>query len=51
MQLVRSGAVSVNGAAVAEPGAELASFPVLPGGYLLLRRGKRHWGLVRLAAA
>jgi len=49
MQLIKSGAVSANGVAVEAVDAALGSFPVLPGGFLLLRRGRRNWGLVRLA--
>ena len=51
MQLVKSGAVSVNGHAVAEVATTLGDFGTLPGGFLLLRRGKRHWGMVKLAAS
>ncbi len=49
MQLIKSGAVSANGVAVDAVNATLATFPLLPGGFLLLRRGRRNWGLVRLA--
>ncbi len=50
MRLIRSGAVRVNAEGVEDVGAELADFAPLGGRYLLLRRGKRNWGLVRLAA-
>ncbi|MEE4299835.1 MAG: tyrosine--tRNA ligase [Pseudomonadales bacterium] len=46
MQLIKGGAVSVNGEAVTEPSAAVADFTALPGGYHLVRRGKRNWGLV-----
>ena len=45
MQLIRSGAVSVNGAPVTDTAAALADFPAMAGGYRLLRRGKRAWAL------
>ncbi|MEE4361843.1 MAG: tyrosine--tRNA ligase [Pseudomonadales bacterium] len=48
MQLIKSGAVSLNGQVVGSAGAEIGDFGSLAAGYLLLRRGKRHWGLVRL---
>lgn len=47
MQLIRSGAVSVNGVAVTATDAIVDSVEPLPGGSWLLRRGKRNWGLVR----
>ena len=46
MQLIKSGAVSINGEAVADASAEVASFTPLDGGYRLVRRGKRNWGLL-----
>ncbi|MCC5873570.1 MAG: tyrosine--tRNA ligase [Gammaproteobacteria bacterium] len=49
MQLIKSGAVAINGASVSRVDDTLAAFTPLAGGYLLLRRGKRNWGLVRLA--
>lgn len=49
MQLIKSGAVTINGVAVARVDETLAGFAPLAGGYLLLRRGKRNWGLVKLA--
>lgn len=51
MQLIKGNAVSVNGQPVTSTGAGLDEFPALPGGYLLVRRGKRNWGLVRLPGA
>lgn len=47
MQLIKSGAVSVNGEAVTAAAAPLADVQPLSGGYWLIRRGKRNWGLVR----
>lgn len=46
MQLIKGGAVSVNGESVAAPSAAVVDFPALAGGYRLVRRGKRNWGLV-----
>ena len=46
MQLIRSGAVSINGETVTDAAAPVAGFPTLAGGYRLVRRGKRNWGLV-----
>ena len=46
MQLIRSGAVSINGEVVADASAALDDFPPLAGGYRLVRRGKRNWGVV-----
>ena len=50
MQLIKSGAVSINGQAVANASAEVASFVALDGGYRLIRRGKRNWGLLTAGA-
>jgi len=47
MQLIRSGAVSVNGESVTDARMPLADRAPLPGGYWLIRRGKRNWGLVQ----
>ncbi|TVS17498.1 MAG: tyrosine--tRNA ligase [Gammaproteobacteria bacterium] len=49
MQLIKSGAVSINGASVVAVDATVDGIAPLPGGYLLARRGKRNWGLARLA--
>ncbi len=49
MQLIKSGAVTINGASVAAVDATVDGIAPLPGGYLLARRGKRNWGLARLA--
>ena len=46
MQLIRSGAVSINGEVVADASAALDDLPPLAGGYRLVRRGKRNWGVV-----
>ena len=46
MQLIKSGAVSINGETVADASADLSSFEPLDGGYRLIRRGKRNWGLL-----
>ncbi len=48
MQLIRSGAVSVNGQRVEAPGARFADFEALAGRHFLLRRGKRNWALAVL---
>lgn len=48
MQLIKGRAVSVNGEPVTSPSADLSAHAPLPGGFLLVRRGKRNWGLVRL---
>ena len=47
MQLIKSGAVAINGEAVADASAAVSAFPALAGGYRLVRRGKRNWGLVK----
>ena len=49
MQLIKSGAVAINGVAVSRVDESLGAFTPLAGGFLLLRRGKRNWGLVKLA--
>lgn len=49
MQLIKSGAVTINGASVVAVDATVDGIAPLPGGYLLARRGKRNWGLARLA--
>ena len=46
MRLIKSGAVSINGETVADASADLSSFEPLDGGYRLIRRGKRNWGLL-----
>lgn len=51
MQLIKSGAVSVNGEPVRSAAAELEQTVPLPGGYWLVRRGKRNWGLVQKLAS
>jgi tyrosyl-tRNA synthetase len=51
MRMIKSGAVSVNGEAVPSPSSALDDFGPLPGGYRLLRRGKKQWGLTRPATA
>lgn len=51
MQLIKSGAVSVNGEAVTSASAGVADYAPLAGGFLLVRRGKRNWGMVRLSAS
>ncbi|HSG88704.1 MAG TPA: tyrosine--tRNA ligase [Pseudomonadales bacterium] len=51
MRLIKSNAVSVNGRAVESAASALEDFESLAGGYLLLRRGKRNWGLVRLTGS
>ncbi|MCC5884844.1 MAG: tyrosine--tRNA ligase [Gammaproteobacteria bacterium] len=48
MQLIKSGAVQINGIAVTRVDEALDAFAPLDGGFLLLRRGKRNWGLVKL---
>ena len=48
MQLIKSGAVSVNGVAVTDAKATLGTFPSFVPGHFLLRRGKRQWALARL---
>ncbi len=50
MQLIKSGAVTVNGQAVTATDAVVDGVDPLPGGYWLLRRGKRNWGLIRRPA-
>ncbi len=49
MQLIKSGAVLINGVAVTRVDETLEVFRPLAGGFLLLRRGKRNWGMVKLA--
>ena len=49
MQMIKSGAVSVNGAKISTPEATFADTPPLAGNCWLLRRGKRNWALVRIA--
>ena len=48
MQLIRSGAVTANGIGVSEVGAEVREFRPVAEGYVLLRRGRRAWGIVHL---
>lgn len=48
MQLIKSGAVQINGVGVSRVDETLDAFAPLSGGFLLLRRGKRNWGLVKL---
>jgi tyrosyl-tRNA synthetase len=47
-ELLRTGAVSVNGTRAQED-APLGEADLLPGGYVLLRRGKRVWHAIRWA--
>jgi len=49
MQLIKSGAVVINGVTVSRVDESLEAFSPLAGGFLLLRRGKRHWGLIKLS--
>jgi tyrosyl-tRNA synthetase len=48
MQLIKSGAVSVNGTPVSDAKATLGSFQSYVPGHFLLRRGKRQWALARV---
>ncbi|MBL6715223.1 MAG: tyrosine--tRNA ligase [Pseudomonadales bacterium] len=51
MQLIKSGAVAVNGAVAGDARAALNTFPTFVSGHFLIRRGKRQWGLARLSGA
>ena len=48
MQLIKSGAVSINGVSVTDAKATLSPFPSFVPGHFLFRRGKRQWALARL---
>jgi tyrosyl-tRNA synthetase len=45
------GSVSVNNVTVKDPGHALSADDVLPGGFIILRKGKKHYHVLRVAPA